>query len=338
MKILLDAFGGDNAPREVIKGAVKVINEIESEIVLLGNEEIINKEVKDIYGKNSIKEISDRISIVHTTEVITNDDMPTKAIKQMKDSSMVVGLNMLKEGKGDAFVSAGSTGALLTGAILLVGRIKGIDRPAMTAALPAYKKSLFLIDAGSNTNCKVINYLQFAQMASIYLENVMKIKNPKIGLLNIGTEECKGNELVKEVYQELKKLGEEGKINFVGNIEGRDAFNGEIDAIVTDGFTGNVFLKTVEGFGGLVKTSLSEEIKKNPLTIMQSLPTIPIIKKFKKRMDYKEYGGAIFLGISKPVIKAHGSGDEKVFYYTIKQAEEFAKNKAVEEITEKLGK
>jgi len=330
-------LAGDNAPREVIKGAVKAIGEIESEIVLIGNEEIINKEVKALYKKDTITQVSDRISIVNTTQVITNDDTPTKAIKTMKDSSMVVGFNMLKEGKGDAFVSAGSTGALLTGAILLVGRIKGVDRPAMTAALPAYKKSLFLIDAGSNTNCKVINYLQFAQMATIYLKNVMKIENPKIGLLNIGTEETKGTEIVKEAYQELKKLGEEGKINFIGNIEGRDAFSGEVDAIVTDGFSGNIFLKAVEGLGGLVKISLSEEIKKNPLTILQSLPTLPIIGKFKKRMDYKEYGGALFLGVNKPVIKAHGSGDEKVFYYTIKQAEQFAKNKAVEKIIENLG-
>jgi len=334
MKILLDAFGGDNAPTEVIKGAVKAINEIESDIVLIGNEDIINKEIKKIYGKDKIEEISPRISIRNATEIITNDDVPTKAIKTKKDSSMVVGFNMLKQNEGDAFVSAGSTGALLTGAILLIGRIKGVDRPAMAPMLPAYKQSILLMDAGANTNCRVENYCQFAQMATIYLENSLGVKNPRIGLLNIGTEECKGNEITKEAYAQLKKLGEEKKINFVGNIEGRDAFSGGVDAVITDGFTGNVFLKTVEGFGGLVKVSLTEEIKKNALTMLESVPCLPIIKKFKKRMDYKEYGGALFLGVNKPVIKAHGSGDEKVFYYTIKQAESFAKNRATEKMIE----
>lgn len=206
MNILLDAFGGDNAPDEVIKGAVKAINEIESDITLIGNEQIINERVKQLYGKDNIKEISQRISIYNSTEVITNDELPTKAIKSKKDSSMVVGFNLLKQAYGDVFVSAGSTGALLTGAILLVGRIKGVDRPAMAPSLPSYKQSVLLMDAGANTNCRVINYVQFAQMASLYLEHTKGIKNPRIGLLNIGTEECKGTELVKEVYLELKKL------------------------------------------------------------------------------------------------------------------------------------
>ena len=334
MKILLDAMGGDNAPDANIKGAVKAINQIEAEVVLIGNEEIINNRIKELFGKNSVKEISDRLSIKHTTETIEMEDIPTQAIKHKKDSSMVVGFNMLKNGEGDVFISAGNSGALLTGATLLVGRIRGIDRPAMAGILPAYKSRLLLIDSGANTNCKPINLLQFAQMASIYLENTYGVKSPRVGLLNIGTEETKGNDLVKESYKLLKEKSEELNINFVGNVEGRDAFTGEIDAIVTDGFTGNVFLKAVEGIGKFVKRSLTESLKKNILSKIAAVPSLPAIKRFAKTCDYKEYGGALFLGVKKPVVKAHGSSDEKLFEYTIKQAEQFVKNKAVDKMIE----
>ena len=336
MIILVDAMGGDNAPDAVIKGAVKAINEIEADVMLIGDKDIINSKVKEFYGKNSIEEISPKFSIYHTTGVITMEDKPTDAIKHKKDSSMVVGFNLLKEGKGDVFLSAGNSGALLTGATLLVGRIKGIDRPAMAPMLPAYKKRLMLIDAGANTNCKPINLVQFAQMATIYLENTYGIEKPAIGLLNIGTEPTKGNELIRESYEILTKESERLGINFVGNVEGRDAFSGKIDAIVCDGFTGNVFLKTVEGLGKLVKRTLTESLKKNWLSTLAALPALPGIKRFSKTMDYKEYGGALFLGVKKPVIKAHGSSDEKLFHYTIKQAEQFAKNKAVDMMIEKF--
>ncbi len=266
------------------------------------------------------------------------EDIPTQAIKQKKDSSMVVGLNMLKKEEGDVFISAGNSGALLTGATLLVGRIKGVDRPAIAPMLPSYKKGLMLIDAGANTNCKPINLLQFAQFANIYLKNIYKIKKPAIGLLNIGTEETKGNDLTKESYKLLKEKAEEYNINFVGNVEGREAFSGEVDAIVTDGFTGNIFLKTVEGFGKLVKKSLSESLKKNLLSTIACIPALPGIKRFSKTMDYKEYGGALFLGVKKPVVKAHGSSDEYLFYFTIKQAEQFAKSKAVDILTQEFEK
>ena len=338
MVILLDAMGGDNAPDEVIKGAVKAISEIESEIVLLGDKEVINGTVKKLYGKEKIEDISTKFSIHHTTEIITMEDKPTDAIKHKKDSSMVVGFRLLKEGKGDVFISAGNSGALLTGATLLVGRIKGIDRPAMAPMLPAYKKRLMLIDAGANTNCKPINLVQFAQMATIYLKNTYGIEKPAIGLLNIGTEPTKGNELIKETYQTLSTKGEELGIHFVGNVEGRDAFSGKIDAIVCDGFTGNVFLKTVEGFGKLVKRTLTESLKKSILSTIGAIPAMPGIKRFAKTMDYKEYGGALFLGVKKPVVKAHGSSDAKLFHYTIKQAEDFAKNKAVDGMIEEFSK
>jgi len=215
MTILLDAMGGDNAPDANIKGAVRAINEIESEIILIGNEEIINNKVKEIYGKDNISELSERIKIHNCAEAIEMEDNPTQAIKNKKDSSMVVGFNLLKEEKGDVFISAGNSGALLTGATLLVGRIKGIDRPALAPMLPAYKKGVMLIDAGVNTNCTPLNLLQFAQMANIYLKKIYKIEKPAIGLLNIGTEPNKGNDLMKASYQLLKEKSEEYGINFV---------------------------------------------------------------------------------------------------------------------------
>lgn len=338
MRILLDAMGGDNAPDANIKGAVNAIHQIEAEVILIGNETILLERVKALYGKDSITELSPRLSIHHTTETIEMEDIPTVAIKHKKDSSMVVGFKMLKNGEGDVFISAGNSGALLTGATLLVGRIKGIDRPALAGILPAYKSRLLLIDAGSNTNCKPINLLQFAQMSSIYLRNTFGIEHPAIGLLNIGTEETKGNELTKASYQLLKEKAEELDINFVGNVEGRDAFSGKIDAIVTDGFTGNVFLKAVEGLGKLVKRSLTESLKKNIFSTIAAIPCLPAIKRFSKTMDYKEYGGALFLGVKKPVVKAHGSSDEKLFEFTIKQAEQFVENRAVEKMIEEFEK
>ena len=208
MNILLDAMGGDNAPDANIKGAVNAITKVKANVTLIGKEEIIRSKIKEIYGKE-IEEISERLKVKNATETIEMEDQPTVAIKHKKDSSMVVGFKMLKEGEGDVFISAGNSGALLAGATLLVGRIKGIDRPALAGILPAYKSQLLLIDAGSNTNCKPINLLQFAQMSTIYLRNTFGIEKPAIGLLNIGTEETKGNELVRESYQLLKEKSEQ---------------------------------------------------------------------------------------------------------------------------------
>ena len=338
MVILLDAMGGDNAPDANIKGAVKAINEVKADVVLVGNKDIINKKIKEFYGKDDISQISPKLKIHHTTEVIEMEDIPTQAIKHKKDSSMVVGFNLLKEGKGDVFISAGNSGALLTGATLLVGRIKGVDRPALAGILPAYKSRLVLMDCGSNTNCKPINLVQFAQMSSIYLKTTLKVENPVVGLLNIGTEETKGNELTKEAYALIKEKAEELNINFIGNVEGRDAFSGKIDIVVTDGFTGNIFLKSVEGLGKFVKRTLTESLKKNIVSKIAALPALPAIKRFAKTVDYKEYGGALFLGVKKPVVKAHGSSDEKLFEFTIKQAEQFVENRAVDKLIEEFEK
>ena len=333
MNILLDAMGGDNAPDANIKGAIKAVKEIKATVTLIGKEEVIRKKVKEFTNKE-VEEISNRLKIKNATETIEMEDGPTDAIKHKKDSSMVVGFKMLKENEGDVFISAGNSGALLAGATLIVGRIKGIDRPALAGILPAYKSQLLLIDAGSNTNCKPINLLQFAQMSTIYLRNTFGIEKPAIGLLNIGTEETKGNDLVKESYQLLKEKSKELGINFVGNVEGRDAFSGKIDAIVTDGFTGNVFLKTTEGVGKFVKRTLTESLTHNLLATLRTITCLPAINRFKKTMDYKSYGGALFLGVKKPVVKAHGSSDEKLFEFTIKQAEKFVENKAVEKMIE----
>ena len=337
MKIILDAMGGDNAPDANIKGAVNAINKVKAEVVLVGKEDVIRSKIKEFYGKE-IEEISSRLKIRNATETIEMEDTPTVAIKHKKDSSMVVGFKMLKEDEGDVFISAGNSGALLTGATLIVGRIKGIDRPALAGILPAYKSQLLLIDAGSNTNCKPINLLQFAQMSSIYLKNTYGIENPAIGLLNIGTEETKGNELVRESYHLLKEKSEELGINFVGNVEGRNVFSGKIHAIVTDGFTGNVFLKTTEGLGKFVKKSLTESFTKNIIAKILAIPALPALKRFTKVMDYKSYGGALFLGVKKPVVKAHGSSDALLFEYTIIQAEKFVENKAVDKMKEEFEK
>ena len=333
MIILLDAMGGDNAPDANIKGAVKAIDQIQAEVWLIGKEDVIKAKLKEFYNKTA-EEISPRLKIYNASETIEMEDTPTVAIKHKKDSSMVVGFNLLKEGKGDVFISAGNSGALLTGATLLVGRIKGVDRPALAGILPSYHGRLVLMDCGSNTNCKPINLLQFAQMSSIYIHDSLGVEKPAIGLLNIGTEETKGNDLIKESYQLLKEKSPELGINFVGNVEGRDAFSGNIDAIIADGFTGNIFLKTVEGMGKLIKNSLYDSIKKNIFSMIGAVPTLPALNRFKKMLDYKEYGGALFLGVKKPVVKAHGSSDEKLFEFTVKQAEQFVNNKTVEKLTE----
>ncbi len=337
MNILLDAMGGDNAPDANIKGALKAINQVKATVTLIGKEEIIRDKIKEFTGKE-VEEISDRLKIKNATETIEMEDQPTVAIKHKKDSSMVVGFRMLKEDEGDVFISAGNSGALLAGATLIVGRIKGIDRPALGGILPAYNSQLLLMDCGSNTNCKPINLLQFAQMSTIYLRNTYGIDRPAIGLLNIGTEETKGNELVKESYKLISEKAEELNINFIGNVEGRDAFSGKVDAIIADGFTGNVFLKTTEGLGKLVKRTLKESLLKNFMSKLAVIPSLPAINRFSNTMDYKRYGGALFLGVKKPVVKAHGSSDEKLFEYTIKQAEKFVENKAVDRLIEEFNK
>ena len=330
MKILIDAMGGDNSPDEIIKGCVQTVDELESEIILIGDESKINEKVKDFYGKDSIAEVNPKLTVKNASEVISNHESPTEAIRSKKDSSMVVGFKMLKDGEGDVFISAGSTGAFMAGGLLLVGRIKGIDRPALCPILPSHSgKGFMLIDSGANTNCRPNNLLQFAQMGSVYMKNVKHIENPVVGLLNIGAEEGKGNDLMKETYI---KLDEDESINFYGNVEGRYMFDDDVDVVVTDGFTGNVALKTIEGMGLMITKLLKEELTKSWWSSFLTLLLKPYLKNFKKRMDYSEYGGALLLGIKKPMVKCHGSANAKIVKFTLHQAEEFAKNNVVQGI------
>lgn len=330
MKILIDAMGGDNSPDEIIKGCVQTVDELESEIILIGDESKINEKVKDFYGKDSIAEVNPKLTVKNASEVISNHESPTEAIRSKKDSSMVVGFKMLKDGEGDVFISAGSTGAFMAGGLLLVGRIKGIDRPALCPILPSHSgKGFMLIDSGANTNCRPNNLLQFAQMGSVYMKNVKHVENPVVGLLNIGAEEGKGNDLMKETYI---KLDEDQSINFYGNVEGRYMFDDDVDVVVTDGFTGNVALKTIEGMGLMITKLLKEELTKSWWSSFLTLLLKPYLKKFKKRMDYSEYGGALLLGIKKPMVKCHGSANAKIVKFTLHQAEEFAKNNVVQGI------
>ena len=330
MKILIDAMGGDNSPDEIIKGCVQTVDELESEIILIGDESKINEKVKDFYGKDSIAEVNPKLNVKNASEVISNHESPTEAIRSKKDSSMVVGFKMLKDGEGDVFISAGSTGAFMAGGLLLVGRIKGIDRPALCPILPSHSgKGFMLIDSGANTNCRPNNLLQFAQMGSVYMKNVKHVENPVVGLLNIGAEEGKGNDLMKETYI---KLNENESINFYGNVEGRYMFDDDVDVVVTDGFTGNVALKTIEGMGLMITKLLKEELTKSWWSSFLTLLLKPYLKKFKKRMDYSEYGGALLLGIKKPMVKCHGSANAKIVKFTLHQAEEFAKNNVVQGI------
>ena len=337
MNILLDAMGGDNSPDEIIKGAVSTINELNNTtiITLIGDENLINEKVKTIYNK-SLSEISDRIKIKNATQVITNHESPTEALKTKPDSSMCVAFSMLKNNEGDCFISAGSTGALMAGGLLKVGRIKGIDRPALCPLLPTIDgKGFMLLDVGANTNCKPINLLQFGQMGSIYMKKVNGRENPVVGLLNIGSEAEKGNLLTKESYS---LMSEDKSINFYGNIEARDMFDGNVDVVVTDGFTGNIALKTCEGIGLTIGKMLKQELTSSFTRKIGAgiLTCTGAIGSLKKKMDYSEYGGALLLGIEKPIVKCHGSGKEKDVKIVLKQAESFVNGDVVGEIKKNI--
>ncbi len=332
MRILLDAMGGDNAPLANIKGAVRFSKETDSQIVLIGKKDLLEDTIKKEYPKEYEK-ILNKLDIINAEEVIDMEDIPTKAIRSKKDSSMVKGFNLLKNDEVDVFVSAGNTGALLTGATLLIGRIKGVNRPALFVTLPATRGSVSLFDAGANTNCKDINFVQFAQMGSIYLKAI-GIENPKVGLVNIGTEENKGNDLYKSVYQDLTNSAEKYHVNFIGNVEGRDIMSGDtdVDLVICDGFTGNIIVKTIEGAASFMLDTLKKSLLRNKWDKFKILHLRKGFKKLYSRADYKVFGGGIFLGVKKNVVKAHGNSDERSFYYTLKQAEEYARHNVLEEI------
>lgn len=328
MNIIVDAMGGDFAPDAVVKGCISAARDFDINLIFVGIEEKIRAVLKDCdYQRESVK-------IIHTSEVIDGDDDPTTAIRQKKDASMRVGLKMLAAGEGDAFVSAGNTGALITGATLIVKRIHGIRRVALAPVMPSEKGCFLLVDAGANAECTASFLKQFAIMGSIYMEKIMGIKKPKVSLVNIGSEEEKGTPLVVETHRALKEV----PINYCGYIEARDIPNGTADVVVCDGFTGNVILKFMEGMGMVFYDMLKEIFYKNLITKLSAVAVMGGLKKLKKTMDYTEYGGAPLLGVRKPVVKAHGSSNEKAFYHAIRQAVKVAKSNMTEEIAENIQK
>ncbi|MBC6696237.1 phosphate acyltransferase PlsX [Terrisporobacter mayombei] len=323
MRIVVDGMGGDNAPKAIVGGVVEAINEFNVEIAITGDKELLEQEFADYEFDRS------KLEIIHTTEVIENEDKPVQAIRRKKDSSMVVALNLVKENKADAIVSAGSTGALLTGATLIVGRIKGIDRPCLCPCMPNIKGGMTIIaDSGANADCKPRNLSEFAMMSNIYLKKVLGMENPRIGLGNIGSEEGKGNELVKSAYNELKTMD----LNFVGNIEGRDVIESKADVIVCDGFTGNIMLKTCEGVAMGMMKLIKETLMSSFKGKLGALLIKEDMRKLKAFLDYSEYGGAPFLGVKGGVIKAHGSSNSKAIKNAIKQAINFTEGNVVEDI------
>lgn len=326
MKIAIDIMGGDNAPQAPFDGAMKALEEFpELNLVLVGDGNKINSMLESKnYDKN-------RIEIIHTSEVIENEDKPVKAIRSKKDSSMVVGLRMLKEKQVDGFVSAGNTGALLAGGIFVTGRIKGIDRPALGGFYPTTKGSTVILDVGANAECKSRNLEEFAVMGGLYAEKVLGISNPKVALVNIGAEETKGNELYINTHQLLK---EAKHINFVGNVEARYIPYGEVDVAVCDGFTGNIIIKTTEGVATALMSKIKEAMMSSTKSKIGALLVKDKLKELKKMFDYEELGGAPLLGIDGAIIKAHGSSNSKAFKNAIKAAMTFHESGVLDIIRE----
>ncbi len=322
MKIILDAMGGDLAPEAPVLGAIRAAKDFNAQITLVGRGEAILEAMR----RNGIDNLPDGVEIANADDVVDMHDDPARVIRQKPNSSMVIGLKMLADGQGDAFISAGSTGALLTGATLLVKRVKGIRRAAMGPAMPnkAGGKTIIL-DCGANAECTPEFLLQFGIVGSLHAKKTFGIEDPRVGLLNIGTEDTKGTPLQKEAYALLKDAGDQGLINFVGNVEARDVPLGAVDVIVCDGFSGNVLLKSIEGTAMFMGSLVSKMFKKSIISKLAAALVMKDIKAFKKLLDYREIGGTQFLGIRKPVIKAHGSSDALAFRNAVLQAMDAAR-------------
>lgn len=312
-RIVIDAMGGDFAPKQQVLGCVDALNNDQDlYLILCGDETQIKAELANC------KYDEKRLEIVHTTEVIGMEEVPTKAVKTKKDSSTVVAFRKLKEGYADGLVSSGSTGAVLTAGVLVLGRLKGVSRPALCPIIPNHKgKGTFLCDCGANLECKPLNLAHFAIMASAYAQTVYGIEKPRVGLLNNGTEDHKGLPLQQETNELLKTMD---CIDYAGNMEGRDIMYGDIDVMVCDGFTGNIAMKSVEGCGKLVSSIMNGAFKKNLFTKLRAALCLDIIKKIKGNLDYESKGGAMFLGLSKAVVKGHGNSKARGFAICIKQA------------------
>ena len=328
MRIIVDAMGGDKAPQAVVRGAVMARRQLGVDITLVGKEE----QVRACLASEGCEDAE----IVNADEVITMEDDPSTATRRKKNSSMTVALELLRDGKGDAVVSAGSTGALLTGATLIVKRIRGIRRAAMAPVLPAGEHGVMLIDCGANVECTAEYLLQFAYMGSFYAKKVLGCESPRVGLLNVGTEDTKGGELQHQTFELLKKAHEEGRINFVGNVEGTGVFAGAADVVVTDGFTGNVLLKSAEGVIKYMLKSLKGVFYKNTVNKLAAAVLKGDLTAMKKTLDVNEIGGTALIGITKPVIKAHGSSDENSIFAAIRQAKSVVESRIAEEIRDNI--
>lgn len=328
MKIIVDAMGGDHAPQAVVEGALTAVKQHGAEVLLVGRMEEILKAMESCGEKN----LPAGVEIRDASEVVEIEDDPAMAFKMKKDSSLTVGLNLLKAGEGDAFVSAGSTGALLSGATLLVKRVRGIRRAAMGPVIPTASGRAVLCDCGANAECTPEYLLQFAYLGSYYARRVLGVETPRVGLLNIGAEASKGDSLRREAYVLLKQAGDAGRIHFIGNVEGHDAMLGAADVIVADGFAGNVLLKGVEG----TSKFLLKELKKMFFTNTKTKLAAGLVKKdlaeMNRLLDPSEVGGTPFLGISKPVIKAHGSSDARAICNAILRAGEYAASGFIEDV------
>ncbi|MBQ3497227.1 MAG: phosphate acyltransferase PlsX [Oscillospiraceae bacterium] len=313
MRIIVDAMGGDNAPEAVVRGALMAHEEQKVDITLVGREADIRRVLNG-------KELPQGVEIVNATEVVEICDESATAFKQKKDSSLTVGLTLLRDGAGDAFVSAGSTGALLSGATLVVKRIRGIRRAAMAPVIPTATGRAVLCDCGANAECTVEYLVQFAYLGSFYAQRVLGVARPRVGLLNIGAEPSKGDTLRRETYEKLTADAEAGHINFVGNVEAKEAMLGACDVIVADGFSGNILLKAVEGAGSFMGKKLKAMFLKSAKTKLAALLVKSGMAEFKKLLDPSEVGGTAFIGITKPVIKAHGSSDARAIKNAVRQA------------------
>lgn len=326
MRIIVDGFGGDNAPLEILKGSVLAVKSLGVDITVVGDEEKILACAKD----NNI-DIS-CLQLYHADAVMDICADPTLILKEYSNSSMAVGLKLLKDGEGDAFVSAGSTGALVVGATFITKRLKGVKRVALATVVPTLEKPVMLLDVGANAECRPEMLVQFGIMGSAYMKLLMDVDNPRVALANIGSERTKGRELDIEAYNLLEKA----PINFIGNIEGRQVPMGDTDVVVSDGFTGNILLKTYEGMGKFMGVSMKDMLTNGITSKIGALFLLKKVNAFKKKMDYKEYGGAPLLGAAKPVIKAHGSCDARAFCSAIKQAKIFFENNVIGEFSKAL--
>lgn len=331
MRIIIDAMGGDNAPAEIVAGAVRAVAEYDVDVILVGQEARVRACLDKCPGGNT-----ERIRVVNATEVIDMHDDPSTATRIKKDASMTVALHMLADGEGDAVVSAGSTGALLTGATLIAKRIRGIRRAAMAPVLPNDQKGVLLIDCGANVECTPEYLLQFAYMGSFYSRNILGCETPRVGLLNVGTEDSKGGELQKQTYALLTAADREGRIRFIGNVEARDVFSGGVDVLVTDGFAGNILLKSIEGSALFIMKHLKLALMSSKRAKFGALLAGRQIKQLKTLFDADEVGGTPMLGISMAVIKAHGSSDARAISSAVRQAKQFVEAGIIREIEQNI--